>query len=615
MSIGNFRADIQGLRAIAVLSVIAFHFNPSWLPGGFVGVDIFFVISGYLITSILLKKREQENYQLFSTLRYFYSSRIKRILPAYFSMLVIVALIAAILFLPQDFKIFKQGLEKSAWFTSNIYFASFGDYFAPANHEQPLLHTWSLAVEVQFYLLAPMLVLLLPRKFLVLTSVSLAVVFTLIAQYRLSILQIEQSTYYGLYARLPEFLAGGLAAIYGVSSLSIKRSNWLGMMGLALVAISVFMQPIMGTFPGVAALVPVFGVVLILLHPAIGWQEKLLSNKALVWVGALSYSLYLWHWPILAFLRYYTGAEVLSIGYSTVFIVLTLGFSVVSYYVVERQFQASQVVRKQIVGGALLISVIATSQVMAKVNEIFTPEQLPIEYRRYADPATICHGKIVGDCLKGDLNSDKEVLVLGDSHAAMLNHFFDHLGNEIGFKARIITASSCLTVDDFDIEYIAEWARKDCFEQIIVAKNYVNNADFILLAGMWNYQLVSDKNIKAISQFLEQHKEKNIAVLPQIPELLIAPQRHIRFEKLGLSRMQGVTHDWFWYDLLIKQIVSDCINCRLLPNEVFKESGVLPYDKQKLLYYDESHLNEYGSIHYSEVMRPHIVSWLGQSND
>ena len=146
MRSNSFRPDIQGLRAIAVLAVMLFHFNPVWLPGGFVGVDVFFVISGYLITSILLDKKAQPDYRLSSTRRYFYFSRMKRIAPAYFVMLVLVSLLAAVLFLPQDLATYKKGLNQAAWFNSNHYFAGFGDYFAPANHEQPLLHTWSLAV-------------------------------------------------------------------------------------------------------------------------------------------------------------------------------------------------------------------------------------------------------------------------------------------------------------------------------------------------------------------------------------------------------------------------------------------------------------------------------------
>ncbi|MGL4925367.1 MAG: acyltransferase family protein [Plesiomonas shigelloides] len=161
MSSVPHRKDIQGLRAIAVLAVMVFHLNPNWLPGGFfIGVDVFLVISGFLITSILLHKKSSASYSLTETLKYFYVSRFKRIVPAYFVMLIVVALLAAVFFLPSDFNTFRKGLEKAAWFTSNRYFASFGDYFAPANYEQPLLHTWSLAVEIQFYLLAPFLVLL-----------------------------------------------------------------------------------------------------------------------------------------------------------------------------------------------------------------------------------------------------------------------------------------------------------------------------------------------------------------------------------------------------------------------------------------------------------------------
>jgi len=160
----NYRPDIQGLRAVAVLLVMLLHFNPTWLPGGFVSVDVFLVISGYLIVTILLDKTVQSGYELGSTLRDFYVNRFKRIAPAYFEMLVLVSLLPAMLLLPQDLAVYKAGLKQAAWFNSNHYFADFGDYFAPANHEQPLLHTWSLAVEIQFYLLAPFLVLLLPGR-------------------------------------------------------------------------------------------------------------------------------------------------------------------------------------------------------------------------------------------------------------------------------------------------------------------------------------------------------------------------------------------------------------------------------------------------------------------
>lgn len=137
MSAVNYRPDIQGLRAIAVLVVMLFHFNPAWLPGGFVGVDVFLVISGFLIVSILLHKKKQPDYQIINALKYFYISRLKRITPAYFSMLVLVSLLAAIFFIPQDLAVYKNGLKQAIWFSSNHYFSGFGDYFAQQTMNNP----------------------------------------------------------------------------------------------------------------------------------------------------------------------------------------------------------------------------------------------------------------------------------------------------------------------------------------------------------------------------------------------------------------------------------------------------------------------------------------------
>lgn len=209
----QFRPDIQGLRAIAVLAVIVFHLNPAWLPGGFVGVDIFLVISGFLISSILLHKKSKLGYSLTSTLGYFYTSRLKRIAPAYYATLVMVSLLAAVLFLPADFATYRDGLKKAAWFNSNSYFASFGDYFAPANHEQPLLHTWSLAIEIQFYLIAPFIFLLIPKRLLSWLLPLGILIFTAIAEYKLRT-GAQQATYYSLLARLPAFFFGGWIALH-----------------------------------------------------------------------------------------------------------------------------------------------------------------------------------------------------------------------------------------------------------------------------------------------------------------------------------------------------------------------------------------------------------------
>lgn len=557
MSSVPHRKDIQGLRAIAVLAVMVFHLNPTWLPGGFVGVDVFLVISGFLITSILLHKKSSAGYSLTETLKYFYVSRFKRIVPAYFLMLIIVALVAAVLFLPSDFNTFRKGLEKATWFSSNRYFADFGDYFAPASYEQPLLHTWSLAVEIQFYLLAPFIVLLLPIRLLKWFFVVLLIGLTALAEYRLRFLGMEQATYYSLYARLPEFFVGGLAALYVTTVSRVEGSTaWLGILGMLLIVISAITQPLLGSFPGILVLLPVVGSVLLLSQPTQGWVGELLSCKTLVWLGGLSYSLYLWHWPVLDFLRYYTSAEVLDIEFSILFVLLTFILSIVSYYGVERVFRSKSTNKKQALSwGLLVFGVLGASQTMAKVNAMFTPVALPLEYLRYGDDSQNCHGHIVGDCLRGDLDSVKEIMVLGDSHAAMLNHFFDYIGKEIGFKARVITASSCVTIPGFDYNRIAEWAQQSCVAQIEQTKSYLENVELIFITASWNWHLRSEEFNRALRDFLQNMaSQAQVYILSQVPLLNRNPQRAKRFLSLGLTPYVNINPDYlrtneYLYDL------------------------------------------------------------------
>ncbi|MFC4621863.1 acyltransferase family protein [Comamonas nitrativorans] len=603
MSAINYRPDIQGLRAIAVLVVMLFHFNPAWLPGGFVGVDVFLVISGFLIVSILLHKKKQPDYQIINVLKYFYISRLKRITPAYFSMLVLVSLLAAIFFIPQDLAVYKNGLKQAIWFSSNHYFSGFGDYFAPANHEQPLLHTWSLAVEIQFYLLAPLLVLLLPIKALKWVFAVLLLGLTAVAEYRLRILGIQQATYYSLYARLPEFFVGGLVALY--INTGKGWHSWYSKLGIVLVLISAVIQPQLGPFPGVPALLPVAGAALVLLSPAQGLASQLLTNKPMVWLGELSYSLYLWHWPVLALLRYCTGSQVLDMPSSLLFLALTLLLATLSFYWVEIPLRVHQIRLKQALGYSVLAgAALVTGSSMARINQALSPPPLPIEYQRYADPATICHGQIVGDCLKGDLNSDKEVLVLGDSHAAMLNLFFDQLGKELGFKARIITASSCVTIPGFDYQRIAEWAHNSRLAQIEYAKPYIEKAEIIFLAAFWNWHFKSQEFENILQNFIENNKAKKY-IISQEPLLRVNPMRSYKFSTPYFTAISGINPEYINANNKLKRISCNG-KISYLNFQDFSVFKSIPLWEGKIIYYDEHHLNEIGIEQYTREATPII---------
>lgn len=605
MGTTHYRPEIQGLRAIAVLAVMLFHYNPALLPGGFVGVDVFLVISGYLIVRILLQKKVQPDYQLTATLRDFYISRIKRIAPAYFAMLVLVSILAAVLLLPQDLAIYKKGLNQAVWFHSNSYFAGFGDYFAPATHEQPLLHTWSLAVEIQFYLLAPFLVLLLPVRALKWILGLLLVGLTVLAQYRLSVLGIHQDTYYSLYARLPEFFAGGLIAAHA-HSYKGGRHTWAAAAGLVLVLLAAAVQPRLGPFPGLPALLPVVGAALILLQPAQGFTRRLLSSRPMALVGELSYSLYLWHWPVLALLRYYTGEQLLDMSSSVLFLAVTLLLATLSFYLVEAPLRGSRTGARQVMGyGLVACAALVTVPSMATLNQALSPPPLPIEYQRYADPSVICHGQIVGDCLKGDLSSDKEVLVLGDSHAAMLNLFFDQLGKELGFKARIITASSCVTIPGFDYQRISEWARKPCLEQIEHAKKYLPGVKDVFLAASWNWQFGSDDFKSALDVFLSRQSQvgSKTYILEQEPLLSKNPLRAIRIKALGLDPKIEIDPAYRHTNAILQDLAtrhSGVVSMNFESTGIFAK---VPFSEGVPIYLDEHHLNEEGAKRYAVVAR------------
>lgn len=598
----QFRPDIQGLRAIAVLAVIVFHLNPAWLPGGFVGVDIFLVISGFLISSILLHKKSKPGYSLTSTLGYFYTSRLKRIAPAYYATLVMVSLLAAVLFLPADFATYRDGLKKAAWFNSNSYFASFGDYFAPANHEQPLLHTWSLAIEIQFYLIAPFIFLLIPKRLLSWLLPLGILIFTAIAEYKLRT-GAQQATYYSLLARLPAFFFGGWIALH-IANVNRERGEnskklWVTATAFTLIVIALVWPKPTGYFPGLAGLIPTVAAGLIIWSGAQNKLTALLSSKTMIWVGGLSYSLYLWHWPVLAFMRYYTGAEILSWQYSLTFIVLTLALASASFYWIETPLRLKKSWQQGLGYACLVLVTLTTATGMKKINAHFTPEPLPVEYTRYADPKTICHGQIVGDCLKGDLTSNKEVLVLGDSHAAMLNHFFDYLGKKLNFKARIITASSCVPIPNFDYQRLPEWAHEQCISQIKYASKLIEKSEMLIIGGFWSYQLESEKFKKILFEFVKDNKEKSIVVMAQKPYFTKSPVRDMRFREIGLPASQELSNEYMAVNDILEKKLDESGLYYFFDDHLFENNG---FYNSYPMYFDESHLNEHGAKIYAEKL-------------
>src|SRR6185503_2137061 len=302
----TYRADIDGLRAVAVVSVLVFHAFPELLPGGFVGVDVFFVISGYLITTILLGELLQAR---FSVLR-FYERRIRRIVPA-------LLLVLSITFVAGWALLFSDELKgMSGYFLSGVLSAGNlrnlmgGGYFDSASDLTPLLHLWSLGIEEQFYLVWPLVLTLGVGKSLSLRRLGVWIACSLVASFLLGIWltpQHRSAAFYLPFSRYWELAAGGLLALLNrarAPGLSVWIANLLAAAGGLALGTAVLVIDGTRPFPGFWALLPVLGAVSLIAAGPHAWlSRELLSARPMVGIGLISYPLYLWHWPLLSLAR------------------------------------------------------------------------------------------------------------------------------------------------------------------------------------------------------------------------------------------------------------------------------------------------------------------------
>ena len=357
----KYRPEVDGLRAVAVVPVVLFHAGYSAFAGGYVGVDVFFVISGYLITSLLLQDLSAGRFSL----RDFYERRARRILPALYVVIAACLPAAWLLLSPADMQAFARSVVSTVLFFSNVLFWSEADYFASAAELKPLLHTWSLSVEEQFYLVFPPLLWLawkLPRG-----GVAWAVALVGVASLALSAwgaTHAPEASFYLVHTRAWELAAGALAALWlrGRPPASGALAEAGGLAGLAMIVASVALFDADTPFPGTAALLPVAGTVaLILFAGPATLAGRLLAMKPLVALGLLSYSIYLWHQPLLAFARHYASTSP-SPALVAALVLASFVLAAVTWKFVEvpardrRRFSSRQVFACAALGSLLLLA-------------------------------------------------------------------------------------------------------------------------------------------------------------------------------------------------------------------------------------------------------------------
>jgi peptidoglycan/LPS O-acetylase OafA/YrhL len=510
----RYRAEIDGLRAIAVFPVILFHAGFELFNGGFVGVDVFFVISGYLITSIILAEKEQGTFSLVN----FYERRARRILPALFLVMFVSLPFAWLWLLPSDMKDFSQSLVAVSAFASNILFWHETGYWGAVNELKPLLHTWSLAVEEQYYVLFPLFLILMwrfRRRWILGSFIVIATISLVASQW--GAYNMPSANFFLLPTRGWELAIGACIAFYFLYRKQKVRTRLfsksadevLGLVGLLMIGCAVFAFDRTVPFPGLYALVPTMGTALIILFASPNTLVgRLLGAKLLVGIGLISYSAYLWHQPLFAFARHRSLTEPSELLF-LVLAVVSLPIAYLSWRYIERPFRKKNGVSRRVIFlfsvtcSVLFISIGLTMHMTDCFGGRTTKSGLSLhaideKWKENYGLNDTCQGSFTlsPDCRTSD---QPEILIWGDSFAM-------HLVQGViasNPDAKIIQMTKSFCGPFFDVapvslpKYPARWA-EGCLEFSEKVRGWLktnNTVKYAVVSSFFAQYLSKDKHL------------------------------------------------------------------------------------------------------------------------
>ena len=605
----NYRREIDGLRAFAVVQVILFHAGFSVFNGGYVGVDVFFVISGYLITSILIAELQKGE---FSILR-FYERRVRRILPALFVIVFSCLPFAYFWMLPPQLEDFSQSLLAVLTFSSNILFWQEEGYFAATVELKPLLHTWSLAVEEQYYLLFPIFMIFVwrfGRKVVFWTVIAITLVSFILAEWGSRI--DATASFYLIPFRAWELFAGSLCAFLSVDR-TPYRSNSLAGIGLAMIVFSIFAYDVNTPFPGIYAVVPVAGTVLVILFASQEtWVAKLLSMRVFVGLGLISYSAYLWHQPLFAFARLRSANEpsaMLMIGLSVAALLLAWA----TWYFIEQPFRRKNgsfvATRRGLVAvgsvtGVMLLTAGSVGQI-GSGNPFQRFDSRTVELIKSMESFDETWVNKM-ECRMAPFpeNGKKNILVIGDSHSGdLLNALILAYGSDANFSSgSIFVGCGNLYLDRSRFEAepdaldVSQCSRMDTYESL---DTLIKGADYVFLSSGW-------------LGFEAKFFGESWAILQRDygDKFFVLGAKSISLNKEKLYRMQfdeidGADFTMFKseYNATIAKVAGDRY---LDPTKIFCASGPCKLMQDgKSVYRDGAHVTRYGT----QVMAEWLASW------
>jgi peptidoglycan/LPS O-acetylase OafA/YrhL len=650
----SYRGDIDGLRALAVVSVMLFHVGAPYSQGGFVGVDVFFVISGYLITQILAEEIDGGRFSLTR----FYERRVRRILPALFVVIAVSWAVAFVVLLPREFSAFAKSAAAAALSVSNILFAEQTGYFDLGSDLKPLLHTWSLGVEEQFYVVFPVYFYVCRRYFRLSWMTTIVPVAAVSAAIGIMQTQAHPSlAFFWPMSRAWEFLLGSALA---VGLFPAFRKKWLAelsaLVGLGLILGATILFDRDTLFPGISALVPCLGAGLLLQANSTQrtWIGALFSISVVRGVGLISFSLYLWHWPLLAFARILFGSELGPWVYTGLF-VATFPIAWLSWRFVERPLRQNKArlgqTRLFLGAGAIAATFLVIGLLATKTDgwpSRFSPSALAIAMPDKRD-RTACMRNTIDEIRRGDVcaigaaEAPVTFVVIGDSFAGALFPGLDVAARAKGMRGLLFARGGCFPLlgagdqecRDFVAAAIEHVSGTPAIETIILVSRWGAAAEASRFGAIHLDRLyIRDSETRSpsaeenravftrgINRSLEAVSGRRVVIVTGIPEQLVNVQlANAPRQQYGMPLFMGTPRSIV--ELRYRN-VRKLLNAELHGNvTVLDLTDALcdarlcrAMDGIRPLYADDNHLNEYGAMSLAPILSTAFVtSSLGLSN-
>lgn len=534
----KYRPEIDGLRAIAIVSVVLFHAFRDYVKGGFIGVDIFFVISGFLISTILFSSLEKNQFSIVQ----FYIKRVRRIFPALITVMLATIIFAWFVLFSDEYERFGRHLTAGIAFLSNFVFWRESGYFDSASETKPLLHFWSLAIEEQFYLFWPLLLAFLWNRRLGLLK---PIIVIALISFSLNILFLENhpvAAFFLPVTRVWELIVGGLLAyisLYRQAIISHYKNAQSALGFFLLLTGFVFIHEGYG-FPGWWALLPTLGTFFIISAGPHAWlNQTLLSNRIMVWIGKISYPLYLWHWPLLSF-AYILGNGHVSNMHLLYLLILTVVLSWMTYQFVEKPIRFGKYKSQAISIMLIIMLVLLVIGLFIQFGKI-SPRNSSDEIRRSIEARNdnVTHAD---NFIKVAFNQEKFfysksessniTALIGDSHALQyvprINYLLDKQPDKLN-KVYLAIHEGCLPVPGM-LQDDSDFRERTCNNYRDSVIELLGNPDIstVILAGCWNCYLIQDENQNSNQMETNRYAEEPLRsmILESLKVFLINASKH-----------------------------------------------------------------------------------------